>query len=154
MPLSPPTGRQLFEMAAVVSSSMVANNSDGKEPPSPETQAIVGSYTPSKETQETQDFFGRRRLRIAAGQDPVAQPEKFTPQVDMTKFKWPTEEEAKLWAKSKPWEDKSTWACNGEKNKRQKKLALGAGASSTPATDSEAAVAVPRFQPPGLPFQL
>ena len=64
------TRRQLFAMAAVVSSSMVANNSDGEEPPSPETQAIVGSYTPSKETQETQDFFGRRRLRIAAGQDP------------------------------------------------------------------------------------
>ena len=72
-----------------------------KSPPnSPDTQAQIDCYTPSDESQEEQDFFGRRRLRIAAGQDREKQPEKFTPSPrhHWAHFVWPTNEEAYAWA--------------------------------------------------------
>ena len=59
---------------------------------SPEGQAYVDSYTPSMESQDVIDFFGRRRLRIHNGQDPEKHPEKFTPQEDQ-RMKWATDEE-------------------------------------------------------------
>ena len=61
-----------------------------------DTQAQIDCYTPSNESQETQDFVGRCRLRICAGQDPEKQPEKFTPppRHHWAHFVWPTNEEA------------------------------------------------------------
>ena len=69
-------------------------------PTSPGEQAEIDCYTPSNESQETQDFVGRRRLRICAGQDPEKQPEKFTPppRHHWAHFVWPTNEEAYAWA--------------------------------------------------------
>ena len=52
---------------------------ENEDPLSPETKAAIDAYTASKEPQETQDFFGRRWLRIINGQDPEKQPDKFTP---------------------------------------------------------------------------
>ena len=75
-----------------------------KSPPnSPDTQAKIDCYTPSDESQEEQDFFGRRRLRIAAGQDAEKQPEKFTPppRHHWAHFVWPTNEEAYAWARGR-----------------------------------------------------
>ena len=37
------------------------------EPKSPDHKAYIDNYTPSKEPQDVQDFFGRRRLRIMNG---------------------------------------------------------------------------------------
>ena len=71
---------------------------DMEEPKSPDHKAYIDNYTPSKEPQDVQDFFGRRRLRIMNGQDPVHDAEKFTPRINPRKFKWPTNEEAKIWA--------------------------------------------------------
>ena len=71
---------------------------DEEEPLSPDSKAYIDNYTPSKEPQDMQDFFGRRRLRIMNGQDPVRNREKFTPRVNPLYFKWPTNEEAETWA--------------------------------------------------------
>ena len=57
----------------------MSSNNTMEEPPSPETQAYIEAYTPSNESEESLDFFGRRQLRIANGQDPEKHPEKFTP---------------------------------------------------------------------------
>ena len=69
---------------------------ENEDPLSPETKAAIDAYTPSKEPQETQDFFGRRRLRIINGQDPEKQPEKFTPPPPVVRVAdvWPSNEEA------------------------------------------------------------
>ena len=71
-----------------------------EDPLSPETKAAIDAYTPSDETKETQDFFGRRRLRIINGQDPKKHPEKFTPLPAVVRVVdvWPTNEEAYEWA--------------------------------------------------------
>ena len=71
---------------------------DMDEPLSPDSQAYVNNYSPSKESPSLVAFLGRRRLRVMNGQDPVLNPEKFTPPVDLRYYKWPTEEEARLFA--------------------------------------------------------
>ena len=69
------------------------------EPLSPEGKAYVDNYTPSKDDPEVVAFFGRRHMRIANGQDPERHPEKFTPvRENLMHYKWPTDEEAELWA--------------------------------------------------------
>ena len=132
-----------------------------EEPLSPASEAYINNYTPSKESQEAQDFFGRRGLRIMNGQDPVKQPEKFTPRVNLLSYRWPTDEEVQLWAEAKPWENKATWSCNSKPNKRQKKLELpktpaeDGGTTSTPITEDMAdAAASSSFAGPPVPFQL
>ena len=47
-----------------------------------------------------QDFFGRRYLRIANGQLLVLHASKFTPEPNLMKFDWPTDEEALVWAEA------------------------------------------------------
>ena len=71
-------------------------------PLSPASWLEISNYTPSQESKEEQDFFGRRRLRIANGQLPVLHPLHFTPVVvaDPIKFDWPTDEEALAWAEA------------------------------------------------------
>ena len=76
---------------------MAANHIDF-ELSAAEIDAIL-TYTPSKEPQETQDFFGRRQLRISMGQDPALHAWKFTPPQPHA-FKWPTDEECLLWAEA------------------------------------------------------
>ena len=91
-----------------------------EEPPSPDPPFWGSNYTPSQESQDVQDFIGRRRLRILNGQDPEKMPDKFTPLVNLRKYEWPTWEEAQLWAEAKPWENQATWSCNSKPNKRLK----------------------------------
>ena len=74
-------------------------NHDGPGPPSPDTQAYIDNYTPSKEPQSTQDFIGRYQLRRLNGQDPEQNPEKFTP-IEDQRMKWPTDKEAYAWAEA------------------------------------------------------
>ena len=57
----------------------------------------IEAYSPSQESLEHQEFFGRRNLRIINGQDPEEMPHKFTPRPSM-KMEWPTNEEAYAWA--------------------------------------------------------
>ena len=76
---------------------MAANHIDF-ELSAAEIDAIL-TYTPSKEPQETQDFFGRRQLRVSMGQDPALHAWKFTPPQPHA-FKWPTDEECLLWAEA------------------------------------------------------
>ena len=84
------------------------------EPLSPDPPGWGSNYTPSKDTPNGRvEIVGRRQARILHGQDPQKNPEMFTPQVDLTKVKWPTNEEAELWA-----------AAVFSKPKKQKKLEL------------------------------
>ena len=76
--------------------SNVVNGMD--EPLSPDSQAYVDNYSPSNESPSLVAFFGRRRLRIINGQDPEQNPERFTPRVSLKSYKWPTDEEARLFA--------------------------------------------------------
>ena len=71
-------------------------------PLSPASWLEISNYTPSQESKEEQDFFGRRRLRIINGQLPLLHPLHFTPVVaaDPIKFDWPTDEEALVWAEA------------------------------------------------------
>ena len=70
-------------------------------PLSPAAMLAIANYTPSNESQEEQDFFGRRRLRILNGQLPLGlHASKFTPQPNPFKFDWPTDEEALAWAEA------------------------------------------------------
>ena len=70
-------------------------------PLSPAAMLAIANYTPSNESQEEQDFFGRRRLRILNGQLPLGlHAMKFTPQPNPFKFDWPTDEEALAWAEA------------------------------------------------------
>ena len=103
---------------------VMADELSKEEPPSPDPPFWGSNYTPSQESQDVQDFIGRRRLRILNGQDPEKMPDKFTPLVNLLKFEWPKNENARQWASSKPWDDETTWSRNCKPNKRQKKLAL------------------------------
>ena len=119
---------------------MAAMNMADDEPLSPDTQAYVNSYTPSNEPQESQDFFGRRALRIMNGQDPAKQPEKFTPPVSQ-RMVWPTNEEAYKWAEPGR-KKRALFNEEPEAEKKQKTPARGAeGSSSTPITEEMAAAA-------------
>ena len=69
-------------------------------PLSPDEWLDIVTYTPSKEPQETQEFFGRRQLRIMNGQLPVYHAYKFTPEPNLVKFVWPTNAEAEAWAEA------------------------------------------------------
>ena len=74
---------------------MAATN---KNPCSPEfTKEEIEAYTPSIESESSLEFFGRRRLRIANGQDPEKHPNKFTPLISQ-RMEWPTNNEAFQWA--------------------------------------------------------
>ena len=121
------------------------------EPLSPVPPGWGSNYTPSKDTPNGRvEIVGRRQARILHGQDPQKNPEMFTPQVDLTKVKWPTNEEAELWA-----------AAVFSKPKKQKKLELhntptvGGHAASTPVTEETAAASSSfGFAGPLEPFQL
>ena len=125
------------------------------EPLSPDAQAYINSYTPSKEPQEEQDFFGRRALRIMNGQDPKKHPEKFTPQVSQA-LKWPTNDEAYAWAE--PGRRKralfNTQLREAEQTKKLKTPSAAAASSSTPITYEAAAAASSSYTGPALPIQL
>ena len=132
----------------------MADDLSKEEPPSPDPPFWGSNYTPSQESQDVQDFIGRRRLRILNGQDPEKMPDKFTPLVNLLKFEWPKNENARQWASSKPWDDETTWSRNCKPNKRQKKLELGGATSITPATEGTVAAAASSFAGPSVPFQL
>ena len=103
------------------------------EPLSPDPPGWGSNYTPSKDTPNGRvEIVGRRQARILHGQDPQKNPEMFTPQVDLTKVKWPTNEEAELWA-----------AAVFSKPKKQKKLEL----HNTPAVGGGTANARARRSP-------
>ena len=127
-----------------------------EELPSPDTQAYINSYTPSKESQDSQDFFGRRMLRIMNGQRPETHPEKFTPLVDQ-RMKWPTNEEAYEWAepgrKKRALFNSAMWA-KVECQKKLKTPSGAAGSSSSPITDETAATASNTYAGPAVPIQL
>ena len=79
--------------------SEVSDPDDKMEPPvkkakvetpeHPKSPSTPLSFTPSSRPTDEINFFGRRTLRIMAGQDPKKHPELFTPQVDPMKFDWP-----------------------------------------------------------------
>ena len=62
-------------------------------PLSPGEWLEILTYTPSKEPQEIQEFFGCRQLRILNGQLPVYHAYKFTPP-NLGKYVWPSDAEA------------------------------------------------------------
>ena len=68
-------------------------------PLSPDEWLDIVTYTPSKEPQETQEFFGRRQLRIMNGQLPVYHAYKFTPE-SKRDYSWPSDAEALAWAEA------------------------------------------------------
>ena len=68
-------------------------------PLSPGEWLDIVTYTPSKESQQMQEFFGRRQLRIMNGQLPVYHAYKFTPEPKMD-YVWPTDAEALAWAEA------------------------------------------------------
>ena len=130
-------------------------------PDSPETQAYIKNYTPSKESQEDQEWYGRRRLRILNGQDPEEHPQLFTPQPRVVRVVdvWPTDEEAYQWAE--PGRQKRALYNNRIREEAEKmnmkKLKTPSGAagySSTPITDETAAAASSSYAGPALPIQL
>ena len=62
------------------------------------------NFTPSQLSPSEVNFFGRRHCRIMHGQDPVKQPDLFTPQhkpwkIHPCEFDWPTDEEAAKYVK-------------------------------------------------------
>ena len=118
-------------------------------PPSPDPPNWGCNYTPSKDTPNGWvQVVGRRQARILHGQDPVKNPEKFTPRVNLTRFAWPSNDEASAWAEA-----------NVSSRKRQKKLELNstppaAGASSSPITEETTVSAGTSYAGPALPCQL
>lgn len=114
------------------------------EPLTPDSKAFVDAYTPSQETQEAQDFFGRRCLRIANGQHPDTMPEKFTPKEDQ-RMKWPTDEEASMWAESAKKKARKGKEVFEQIVAKKHKILSPAGdkgantAAATPATDEDKA---------------
>ena len=129
-------------------------------PDSPETQAYIKNYTPSRESQEDQEWYGRRRLRILNGQDPEEHPEMFTPPPPVVRVEdvWPTNEQAYQWAE--PGRKKRALYNNRirEEAEKMKKLKLktpsgAAGSSSTPITNETAAAASTSYAGPPVPIQ-
>ena len=131
-------------------------------PTSPGEQAEIDYYTPSNESQETQDFVGRRRLRICAGQDPAKQPETFTPppRHHWAHFVWPTNEEAYAWAevgRQKRAAHNVRIREEAERENKMKKLktpSCGAGSSAEPVTDENNPLGNAPVEGPPVPFQL
>lgn len=82
-----------------------------EEPLSPDSQAYVDNYSPSQESPSLVAFFGRRRLHIINCQDPEQNPERFTPRVSLKSYKWPTDEEARLFAEKAIAASKSETKC-------------------------------------------
>ena len=129
---------------------------DPEEPQSPETKAFVDSYTPSKESKEAQEFFGRRRLRIMNGQDPELMPHKFTPIVSYH-YEWPTNKEAYAWAEAAARNTRKRQLF--EKHIFEKKLktpggAAGGSCSTTPATDENLQPQQAAPPPAPVPFSM
>ena len=118
--------------------STTVNNNVVEEPLSPEGKAYIDNYTPSKEDPDVVAFVGRRNLRIANGQDPERNPEKFTPRVNPMEFKWPTDEECYAWAAE------AIRASRKQENKKRKVLfpstspSVGSASDSSPITLEEA----------------
>ena len=112
---------------------MAATN---ENPCSPEfTKEEIEAYTPSNESEDSLEFFGRRRLRIMNGQDPVLHPKSFTPLVSQ-RMQWPTNDEAFEWAE--PARKKGALFNTKLREKAQQKnlkTPCAAGSSSTPITN-------------------
>ena len=70
------------------------------EPLSPDPPGWGLNYSPSMSSPGFIAIHGRRRARILNGQDPTEHPQLFTPQVNVAKFKWPTDKEASDWAEA------------------------------------------------------
>ena len=126
---------------------------------SPETKAAIDAYTPSNETTETQDFFGRRRLRIINGQDPENHPEKFTPLPAVVRVAdvWPTNEGAYKWAE--PGRQKRALYNKrireeAEQMKKVKTPSGAAGNSTSPKTEDTATAARTSYGGPAMPIQM
>ena len=130
---------------------MAATN---KNPCSPEfTKEETEAYTPSNESEDSLDFFGRRRLRIMNGQDPVLHPKSFTPLVSQ-RMQWPTNDEAFEWAE--PARKKRALFNTKLREKAQHKslkTPCAAGSSSTPITN-ENLLQQPAPTPVAVPFSL
>jgi hypothetical protein len=131
----------------------------GSEPASPETKAYIDNYTPSKESPRLQDFFGRRQLRIANGQDPVKQPEKRTPLPPVERMLWPTNDEAYKWAEPGRRKRAIFSLHIREEVEPLKMLKTPSGAapgstSSPPITEETVAAASTSYAGPALPIQL
>ena len=129
----------------------MATNTE-QDPLSPDRPGWGANYTPSNDTPNGWvAVVGRRRARIMHGQDPQQHPEMFTPQVDLTKFKWPTNEEAEQWVDHL-----------FKKSKKPKKLeqelepsatpAVGAAANCTTAVTEEKAAEA--YAGPVVPIQM
>ena len=112
---------------------MAATN---KNPCSPEfTKEEIEAYTPSIESESSLEFFGRRRLRIANGQDPEKHPNKFTPLISQ-RMEWPTNNEAFQWAE--PARKKRALfniALRMEAQQKKLKTPCATASSSTPITN-------------------
>ena len=87
------------------------------------------------------------RARILHGQDPQRHPEKFTPQVNLLAYKWPTNEEAEeVFHRSK----------KPKKIELESTPAAVGASSSTPITEDETAgaAASSSYAGPAVPLQL
>ena len=93
-----PTARALFGKNWLTTKPSSTTPTSGRS--RPVTWLEIVTYTPSKEPQEIQEFFGRRQLRIMNGQLPVYHAYKFTPEPNLVKFVWPTNAEAEAWAEA------------------------------------------------------
>ena len=140
-----------FFLRSLRSRRMAATN---ENPCSPEfTKEEIEAYTPSNESEDSLDFFGRRRLRIMNGQDPVLHPKSFTPLVSQ-RMQWPTNDEAFEWAE--PARKKRALFNTKLREKAQQKnlkTPCAAGSSSTPITD-ENLIQQPAPPPVAVPFSL
>ena len=138
---------------------MATTTGEENVPPSPDPAGWGVNYTPSKDTPNGwAEKVGRRRARIMHGQDPELHPEKFTPQVNLLQFQWPTNEEARLWA-----EETFGPKTNREKrHKRWRKLGftpLGNGvwsksSGNTPVTEEPSSSSSTAYAGPAVPLQL
>ena len=105
-----------FFLRSLRSRRMAATN---ENPCSPEfTKEEIEAYTPSNESEDSLDFFGRRRLRIMNGQDPVLHPKSFTPLVSQ-RMQWPTNDEAFEWAEPARKKGLSSTRSSGRRHSRK-----------------------------------
>ena len=92
-----PASRKIASRAARAMATTATTTMEA--PPSPDPPNWGSNCTPSKDTPNGWvQVVGRRQARILHGQDPVKNPEKFTPRVNLTRFAWPSNDEASAWA--------------------------------------------------------
>ena len=114
------------------------------------------NYSPSKDSPTFVAFHGRRQARIINGQNPVNNPEKFTPVANLMKFDWPD------WP-ADVCKEPCAFNCKARLAKRQKTLFPTVGLSSmspavlatnnTPVTTENAATTKPSVEGPPMPLQ-